>query len=141
MQRSGDEVQHDPRKLSEKEEEKSEDDEDAERSGAQQGRAGGLPRGTGRGRGFRSVAWELLTPARACSRGDLTVCLLPSPGPGHRGHPQWKGRTAVKLTVAVCSHGKQRNRRAKAVAGESLALHPAACVLRGLSEEAGPPGG
>lgn len=69
------------------------------------------------------------------------VCLLPSPGPGHRGHPQWKGRTAVKLTVAVCSHGKQRNRRAKAVAGESLALHPAACVQRGLSEEAGPPGG
>lgn len=45
MQRSGDEVQHDPRKLSEKEEEKSEDDEDAERSGAQQGRAGGLPEG------------------------------------------------------------------------------------------------
>lgn len=55
MQRSGDEVQHDPRKLSEKEEEKSEDDEDAERSGAQQGRAGGLPEG--RDAGEASTLW------------------------------------------------------------------------------------
>lgn len=89
--------------------------------------------------GFRSVVREVLTPACACSQDDLTVCSIPSLGPAHRGHPHWKRRTTAKLTVTVCSHGKQRNRQAKAVAGESLALRPAACVQQGLSEEAGPP--
>lgn len=87
MQRSGDEVQHDPRKLSEKEEEKSEDDEDAERSGAQQGRAGGLPDGT-----------RERLPLCGLGAADACMCLLPGRSHGLLTSVAWP-RTQRASTV------------------------------------------
>lgn len=88
MQRSGDEVQHDPRKLSEKEEEKSEDDEDGSGVGPSREGLAVCPRDGTRER----------LPLCGLGAADACMCLLPGRSHGLLTSVAWP-RTQRASTV------------------------------------------